>query len=183
MCGGMKYRYTDPETGEITARTVYFPRPQALIPIIDADGERLVQWGRRESDPDFHEFDVPHNGWARIESLDKDYWQRYEPEKVLIPALEFCEKPEGFERSVWYPPMLPDTFLEGLKLNQRGKTFVYVVTHPPQHIFRDIDRVPVIVNADFEIQEPLECAFEEALALQAKRPKPKPATQLGLFDS
>ncbi len=181
MCGGMKYRHTDPETGEITARTVYFPRPQALIPIIDEGAESLVQWGRRETDPDFHSFDVPHNGWARLESIEKEYWQRFEPAQVLIPALEFCEKPEGFERSVWYPAMRANTYLKGLKLIQHDKTFVYVVTHPPTEIFRDIDRVPVIVNADFEIQDSLECAFEEAITKKPKRSKP--TTQLGLFDN
>lgn len=137
MCGGMKYRYTDPETGEITERKVYFPRPHALIPIIDDSGERLVQWGRRERED--LEFEVSQTGWARLENLEKDYWQSYKPFDVLIPALEFCEKPEGFERSVWYPAMRPGTFLRGLRLDWQGKTFVYVVTQKPRLIFRDID--------------------------------------------
>lgn len=181
MCGGMKYRHTDPETGEIAERSVYFPRPHALIPIIDDNGESLCQWGRRERED--REFDVPQTGWARLESLEKDYWQRYSPSLVLIPALEFCEKPEGFKLSAWYPSMRPGTYLKGLKLDQQGKTFVYVITQVPRVIFRDIDRVPVIVNADFEPEDELKCDFEAALAAQAPKPKRKrgDAGQLGFF--
>lgn len=179
MCGGMKYRYTDPETGEVSERKVYFPRPQALIPIIDENGERLVQWGRRERED--LEFDVPQTGWARLESLEKDYWRRFKPTNVIIPALEFCEKPEGFPRSVWYPAMRPGTFLRGLKLDQQGKAFVYVVTQQPKLIFRDIDRLPVIVNADFEPQESLECEFEEPSRPKSKSKKIN-GGQLGLFN-
>lgn len=101
-------------------------------------------------------YDVPVTGWARIEKIDADYWQRFEPAKVLIPALAFCEKPAGFDKSLWYPPMQPGTFLMGLKLERQGKGFVYLVTRPPERIFRNIDRMPVIVDKEFVIQEPLE---------------------------
>ncbi len=53
----------------------------------------------------------------------------------------------------------------GLKLAKAGKSFVYVVTRPPERIFRDIDRVPVIVDRGLEIQEPLELELQGQLGL------------------
>lgn len=61
--------------------------------------------------------------------------------------------------------MHPGTFLMGLKLAKAGKSFVYVVTRPPERIFRDIDRVPVIVDRGLEIQEPLELELQGQLGL------------------
>jgi hypothetical protein len=52
---------------------------------------------------------MPITGWARLEKIENSYWQRFQPAKVLIPALTFCEKPAGFDKSLWYPPMQPDT--------------------------------------------------------------------------
>ena len=120
MCGGMTYKYPNPETRQLEVRRVFFPRPHAQVPMVSDDGEILLhQWGKRSKEED-PAHDVPVTGWARIEKLDADYWQRFEPAKVLIPALEFCEKPAGFDKSLWYPPMRPDTFLMGLKLEKQG---------------------------------------------------------------
>jgi hypothetical protein len=53
----------------------------------------------------------------------------------------------------------------GLKLANAGKNFVYVVTRPPERVFRDIDRVPVIVDKEFSIQKPLELELQGQLDL------------------
>lgn len=157
MCGGMKYNTTDPESGQAVERTVYFPRPKCQIPAISDGGEvEFFTWGTRDKN-EFPGVDVPQTGWARFTSLEKDYWQRHNPVKVLIPAIEFCEKPTGFKKSVWFPPLKPDTYLLGLKLVKEGMGFVYVVTvEPPEVYFGDIDRLPAIVKPDFSMADIIE---------------------------
>lgn len=165
MCGGMTYKYPNPETQQLETRRVFFPYPHAQVPVLSEDGEILLhQWGKRSKEED-PAYDVPVTGWARIEKLADSYWQRFEPTKVLIPALKFCEKPAGFEKSLWYPPLQPQNFLMGLMLPKADKSFIYVVTRPPEKIFRDIDRVPVIVDMDFNIQEPLELELQGQMNL------------------
>lgn len=165
MCGGMTYKYPNPETRQLETRRVFFPYPHAQVPILSDGGEVLLsQWGKRSKEED-PEYDVPVTGWARLEKLDADYWQRFEPAKVLIPAMKFSEKPVGFDKSLWYPPLRPQTFLMGLRLVKADKSFIYVVTRPPERIFRDIDRVPVIVDGEFAFQEPLELELQQQLGL------------------
>ena len=50
MCGGMSYQYIDPKTGEIKTRKVYFPIPNAKIPVVAPDQSEpaFFQWGKRK---------------------------------------------------------------------------------------------------------------------------------------
>jgi putative SOS response-associated peptidase YedK len=151
MCGGMTYKYPNPKTRQIEARRVFFPQPHAQIPIIGDGGTvYLHQWGRRDKQED-SDSDVPITGWARGDKLESAYWQHYHPELVLIPALRFSEKGK-LPKSRWFD-MPEDTFLKGLKIQRKDKTFVYLVTHSALGELEKIHpRMPLLVNAQ---QEPV----------------------------
>lgn len=148
MCGGITYTYPNPETGQKETRRVYFPQPHAQVPVIDDGGAiHLCQWGRRNEQED-SEYDVPVTGWARSTKLDSGYWKRYNPDQVLIPAMRFSEKGK-LPKSRWFD-MPQDTYIMGLKILQRDKGFIYVVTNPAIGELEKIHpRMPLVVNADF----------------------------------
>lgn len=157
MCGGMNFLYKNPETRQLEARRVFFPQPHAQIPVLNADDDvELLQWGRRQKEED-PEYGVPVTGWAKADKLKSDFWQRYNPEEVLIPAFRFSEKGK-LPKSKWFD-MPEGTFLMGLKIHKKDKSFIYVVTNPAIGALEAIHpRMPLVVNkdfspADFEIQD------------------------------
>lgn len=173
MCGGMEYQYTDPATGQILTRKVYFPIPRARIPVILEDEApepviTMCRWGRRQGeDP---EFDVPVTGWARLLSLKEGKWNQYNPKRIKIPALRWMEKDDE-KQSHWFN-MTPDRAILGVLLENRGEHFAYVVTKPSIGLFADVhDRMPVVT----ELKMPA-----PAVTLQVARPYPA-ATQTSLF--
>jgi putative SOS response-associated peptidase YedK len=146
MCGGMSYQYVDPETGEIKTRKVYFPIPQAKIPVIEEETETisLCQWGRRHGEDE--NFDVPITGWARLLSLKEGKWNQYQPTKVKIPATAWMEK-DADRQSHWFD-MDDGQAILGVRIEQRGKAFVYVVTRPAEGAMSAIhERMPMLVSS------------------------------------
>src|SRR3989338_3510238 len=88
MCSGGIY--LDITTNKLIR--VFFPIPNVLIPVIDQNGAYfLCQWGQRENDKDLVK-ELPITGWARFESLEKEFWTKHNPKKVTIPFKSFFEK-------------------------------------------------------------------------------------------
>lgn len=145
MCGGMEYQYTDPVTGEVLVRKVFFPIPKARIPVITEEGSAVefCRWGKRQGeDP---EFDVPVTGWARLLSLKEGKWNRYNPRRVTIPALRWMEK-DAQRQSHWFD-MSPGQAILGVMIEQQGERFAYVVTKPsPQPLASIHDRIPLVIS-------------------------------------
>jgi putative SOS response-associated peptidase YedK len=158
MCGGMTYTSIDPITGEVKTRTVYFPIPQAKIPVLPVDGDssepqepQFCQWGKRRGEDDA--FDVPVTGWARLLSLKEGKWNRYNPSRVVIPALRWMEK-DPQRQTHWFE-LQPGRAILGVRLEVQGKAFVYVVTRPAAGDMADVhDRMPLVVPIDHKAKTP-----------------------------
>lgn len=147
MCGGVEYEYIDPETGERKSRKVYFPIPQAKLPVLREEADDLslefIQWGRRQGEP--AEGDVPVTGWARLISLKEGKWNRYRPRRVKIPALRWMEK-DGQKQSHWFE-MAPNRCILGVEIESAGQKYVYVVTRPSEGEFAAVhDRMPMLTE-------------------------------------
>ncbi|MBI3590931.1 MAG: hypothetical protein HY094_06080 [Candidatus Melainabacteria bacterium] len=144
-CGGI---YLDITTGKTVK--VFFPIPNALIPIIDQSGMyQICQWGQRETDKDLIK-DLPVGGWTRIESLEKTYWTKHNPKKVLIPFKSFFEKDKNDPS---YPKNKSTEFkleecqlIQGILIEHLSKKIVYVLTKQIENWI--CDRYPVIVKVD-----------------------------------
>lgn len=118
MCGGV--RYVDAGGREWK---VYFPNPQAALPVIRPEGVAWVKWGvrREEAVPGF----VP-GGWARRDSIQAGKWARFAPEPVQLAATAFMEKDEH-KISHWI--VVPDGMaIEGLLITKGEDARVYIVT-------------------------------------------------------
>ncbi len=146
MCGGMTYKYPNKDTKRLEEWRVFFPQPHAQVPVIGEDGDvSLVQWGKRDVSED-PEFDVPVTGWARVDKLESSFWQQHKPATVLVPAIRFSEKGK-LPKSVWFD-MPDDTFLMGLKITKRNRSFVYIVTTQAEGSNVIHPRMPLVVGAD-----------------------------------
>lgn len=83
MCGGVRYTINNE-----TVR-VYFPNPQAQLPILMKDGNiSLLPWGRRKE----QEGKLPLGGWARLDSINAGKWEYVQPTPVKIAVDAFMEK-------------------------------------------------------------------------------------------
>ena len=83
MCGGVRYTIK-----KQTVR-VYFPNPQAQLPILMKDGNiSLLPWGRRKE----QEGNLPLGGWARLDSINAGKWEYVHPIPVKIAVDAFMEK-------------------------------------------------------------------------------------------
>lgn len=142
MCNGGSY--LDITTNKLIK--VFFPIPNVLIPIVDESGSYLLcQWGQREGDKDLIK-ELPITGWARIESLEKEYWRKYNPKEVMIPFKSFFEKDKN---DPIYPKnksaefkLEENQYLKGLVIEHEKKNIVYVITKPIENWIHD--RHPVI---------------------------------------
>ena len=125
MCAGLVFK--DDKNPELTYK-VYFPIPYAKIPIITKDRvKETVFWGRR-NEKEFSETKLPITGWAKIESIKKGWWNRFNPEKVYIPALKYMEKDkEG--KSHWFE-VDDGKYIVGLKVKWNDIVACYIVTIP-----------------------------------------------------
>ena len=143
-CGGI---YFDITTNKLIK--VFFPIPNILIPIIEQDGTyTLCQWGQRERDKNLIK-ELPITGWARIESLEKEYWTKHKPRKVLIPFKSFFEKDKN---DPMYPKNKSTEFelkdnqmLQGLLIKHLDKKLVYIMTKPINNWIHD--RYPLTIEA------------------------------------
>jgi hypothetical protein len=83
MCGGAYFQHGD-ET-----RRMFFPNPQAVLPVLKKDGSQiLIPWGRRQDQLGR----LPLGGWAKLESIYGGVWEKYFARPVKIPVLAFMEK-------------------------------------------------------------------------------------------
>ncbi len=90
MCGGIEYH------GE----KVYFPNPEARLPVRTKDGGvTWVPWGERNRGG---KLVFPNGGWARPDSIYAGKWKPWHPRPVLIICDKFMEKDaEGVTH--WFP--------------------------------------------------------------------------------
>lgn len=120
MCGGVKYRYEGQE------QLLYFPNPQAMLPVRRRDGGLgLVAWGRRREEKGV----LPQGGWARIESVNQGVWDKYEAQPVKIIVDQFMEK-DASGVSHWFE-LEADQWIQGLLARSGGESRIYVVTTTP----------------------------------------------------
>ncbi len=144
MCSGGTY--LDITTNKLIK--VFFPIPNVLIPIIDQFGNyEICQWGQRETDKNLAS-ELPITGWARIESLEKPYWTKHNPKKVLIPFKSFFEKDKNdpiYPKNKATEFKLDDNlFLKGLLIEYEAKKVIYVITKEIQDWIHN--RHPIIVK-------------------------------------
>ena len=118
---------------------VYFPNPKAAV-LVDPGAGLWLPWGRRREQPG----DWPEGGWAREESLDKAYWTRWAPERVLVHPLRWMEKDRN-RSSRWFD-LEPGLGIACLVLAGAPGTPLYVITRPAAGDYlADIhDRIPLI---------------------------------------
>lgn len=135
MCGGVKYT-----TNKETVR-VYFPNPQAKLPILMNDGNLSLPWGRRKE----QQGTLPLGGWARLDSIKAGKWDNVEPRPVKIIVDGFMEKDHNKE-SHWFN-LEEGQFIQGLVAHYNDEQRIYVVTVEPDPLTKQIhDRWPRIIN-------------------------------------
>lgn len=121
MCGGVYYEIDGEQV-----RT-YFPNPKARLPVKKkGGGVELLPWGRRRQQTGH----LPLGGWARLESIYDGRWERYFPQPVKLPILQFMEKDiEG--NSHWFD-LTQGKWIQGLVARWDHERRVYVVTITPE---------------------------------------------------
>jgi len=120
MCGGVQFKH------ECKTFKVYFPDPQAVLPVRQKSGGHvLLPWGRRENEPG----SLPLGGWARHESVHAGKWDRYFPKPVRLDLEAFMEK-DNQGKSHWYPLTVTNA-VQALVARQDEEQRVYVVTITP----------------------------------------------------
>lgn len=80
--------------------------------LVGKNNSHLIRWGNKDDKL------LPRTGWAKIESIKENKWEKYNPKTVYINA----EK--GYEKGVWF-----DTkgFM-GLLVNMGKKEVAYIIT-------------------------------------------------------
>ncbi len=120
MCGGVEFTFND----EIIRS--FFPNPEARLPVKNKSGNLvLIPWGHRKKQPGI----FPMGGWARLESIKTGVWKKYQPTPVKISVDRFMEK-EKNGTSHWFD-LDASTFIQGLVIQKKSETRVYVVTVTP----------------------------------------------------
>ena len=141
MCGGLIFKTKSSEK----VITVYFPRPYAMIYGVNSDFEFIkAYWGKRD-ESEFEKIDVPKIGWAKIESLAKGFWDKYNYKNVFIPAYKYMEKDKN-GHSHWFD-LKKEEFIQGILIVKENLNFIYVVTVPSEGDLKKIhDRWVSIVH-------------------------------------
>lgn len=117
MCGGIKFIHQAEEL------TLYFPNPRSSLPILKKNGEiSLLPWGRREKQLGR----LPLGGWARLESIKKGTWDRYQVKPVKLAVKHFMEK-DSQGVSHWFN-LAEDEYMQGLIACYDDELRAYVVT-------------------------------------------------------
>jgi hypothetical protein len=102
-----------------------------LLPIRQGKAIRLIDWGNRDAS-----LPLPKTGWARLESLLEQKWDRLKPKVVLIPAVRGCEK------KVWFE-LTGD--IKAVLVEKDGMERVFMITEAATPEFREMtghDRMP-----------------------------------------
>ena len=127
MCGGARYT-----TNKETVR-VFFPNPQAKLPILMRDGNiSLMPWGRRKE----QEGNLPLGGWARLDSINSGKWKYVRPTPVKIIVDAFMEKDHNKD-SHWFT-LEEGQFIQGLVAHYNNEQRIYVVTVEPDALTKQI---------------------------------------------
>jgi len=135
MCDGVEYRH------EGNRINIYFPNPEALLPIRTRKGKTiLIPWGRRQKQTG----SLPVGGWARLESIKKGLWDQWFPKPVKIILDRFMEK-DIENNSHWFE-LTKGQCVQGLLARSDLETRVYVVTIAPEMPDAMHDRWPKIIS-------------------------------------
>lgn len=119
MCGGVQFTHAG------QTYKIYFPNPEAVLPVLLKDGShQLLPWGRREG----QDGQLPRGGWARHDSIVNGVWDPYFPKAVKLDLQAFMEK-DAHGKSHWYP--LLNGWVQGLVARAGKEERVYVVTITP----------------------------------------------------
>ncbi len=119
MCGGVQFTHAG------QSYKIYFPTPEAVLPVLLKDGaHRFLPWGRREGEDGA----LPRGGWARHESILNGVWDPYFPKAVKLDLQAFMEKDHS-KKFHWYP--LLNGWVQGLVARSGEEERVYVVTITP----------------------------------------------------
>jgi hypothetical protein len=150
MCGGIRFAYDAAHdaafteffgdeagaharvSGMVTA-TFWGRRP--ALPVIDAAGWSIVDWGNRDA-----AIDLPRTGWIRSESLAAGRWNHLAPREVRIPALA------GVEKGVWFAI---EHGIRGYVVHRRAITRVYMLTYAADAAFARLtghERMPALID-------------------------------------
>lgn len=107
-----------------------------MLPIEQGKNIRLMDWGNRDKT-----LNLPKTGWARLESLEKGWWNHLHPKVVLIPAIQGCEK------KVWFD--LPSK-IRAVVVKKEDQQRVYMITVPATPDYQNLtkhDRMPRLHGA------------------------------------
>lgn len=148
MCAG--FIFYKKNNLEFKEQKVFFPIPNVKIPYFTNDGIiDLAYWGiRNKSEQETLKVNFPITGWAKIESIKKGNWNKYNPLKVYIPAIKFMEKDKN-KNSHWFE-LKNDEFVLAILVLKDNLKFCYIVTMPSVSPFNLIhDRWVILVNKNF----------------------------------
>lgn len=120
--------------------TVYFARPNALLPVQLQSGEtHLVTWGRKQHENS----EMPLGGWALLDSVHGGKWSQYLPKPVRIPITKFMQT--DFEGKIHWYDIAKGQYVQGLLAHCDEEYRVYIVTIIPELLDICHDRWPRIV--------------------------------------
>lgn len=126
--------------------TVYFARPQAMLPVRLNNGEiKLVTWGRRQHENS----DMPLGGWARLESIHNGKWGQYLPKPVLLPIMRFMKT--DYEGKVHWYDVTSGQLIQALLAREDNEYRAYIVTITPELLSVCHDRWPRIIAQSTDV--------------------------------
>ena len=143
-------------THEGIDKRIYFHNPTATLPVIKKnDNIIMIPWGRRQKQKGI----LPLGGWARLESIYKGQWDRWQPQPVKIPIKAFMEKSHDGANH-WFD-LIKGQCLQGLVAHNQYEQRIYIVTIEPEQENAWYYRWPRIMNlnykecvADFRLSDP-----------------------------
>ncbi|MBT3181399.1 MAG: hypothetical protein HN337_02700 [Deltaproteobacteria bacterium] len=110
-----------------------------LLPVktsIKAGAIHLLDWGNRDKD-----IDLPQTGWTKWESFEKGKWNHLNPKKILIPAIQGCEKKKWFDI---------DNPIAGIVVEKCGVKHAYMITEPASEEYEEFtghERMPKFIGS------------------------------------
>ena len=133
MCGGI----------ECQGDKVYFPNPEARLPVRTRDGGiTWVPLGERSYGG---KLVFPNGGWARLDSIYAGKWKPWHPRPVQIICDRFMEKDSGGVTH-WFD-LEAHMVIQGLIAEREKQQRVYVVTERPPAEYAWIhDRYPRLIK-------------------------------------
>ncbi len=135
MCGGVYYAHNGQDV------RVYFPNPQATLPVRAKSGRvDVLPWGRRKEQAGA----LPLGGWARLEAIYAGRWDKWFPRPVKVIVKSFMEK-DITGQSHWYD-VTKGQWLQGLIARNGHEQRLYIVTVTPEHEDAVHDRWPRIMS-------------------------------------